>query len=244
MRLKKLGAALFVVAALGAVLASSAFAGSDTHDVLWYTGTAPGTVLTGSEEMSSTIVGASATFSTTVGSTPYVLESTGIECVGCKIENSGGVAVGSGHLKFKGVTVKEPAGCSVASEIETTALSVTADWMPSEIVIEGGKEVTKAKETGPSYIKFTPTAGETTEFAQVVISGCALATTLVPKGSVFVESANATGTQAVEQEVHSSAAINTAAGGSLKVGTKTASLTGSAKFKMKGAKVGIAFGTH
>ncbi len=227
MRLKKLGAALFVVAALGAVLVSSALAAAVTEDVKWYTGTAPEAELTGVETMSSTAVGP-ATFTTEVGTTEYVLESTGIECVSCHIENTGGTAVGSGHLRFKGVTVKKPAGCSVASEIETTTLSVQADWMIG----------TK------NYIKFVPEAGETKEFAEVAITGCALATTLIPKGSVFVESANKTGIQEVEQEVHSSAVINALAGGSLKVGTKAASLAGSATFKMTGAMLGVAFGTH
>jgi hypothetical protein len=102
-------------------------------------------------------------------------------------------------------------------------LSIEADYMIGSTV----------------YVKFTPTAGETKEFATVAITGCSLATTLVPKGSVFVEAAKHTGEYAVEQEVHSSEAINTTAGGSLKVGTKTASLTGSALFKLKS---GSAFG--
>jgi hypothetical protein len=227
MRLKKLGAALVVVAALGAVAASSALAAATTTDVKWYTGASPGTVLSGSETLSATAVG-TATFTTEVGSTKYVLEATGIECVECEIENVGGTADGSGHLKFTGVTVKEPAGCEVDSEIETTTLFVTADWMSGTT----------------NYIEFEPILGSTHEFAIIEITTCALETILVPKGSVFVQSQNATGTQAVEQEVHSSAAINAAAGGSLKNGTKTASLMANAKFKMSGSKSGLAFGTH
>ena len=134
----------------------------------------------------------------------------------------------SGHWKFTGATVEQPGGCSVASEIETAALSATAGWMIGST----------------SYIKFVPTAGETKEFATIPITGCALATTLVPKGSLFVEDANATGTQAVEQEVHSSAAINTAAGGVLKVGTKQATFSDSVKIKMTGAHAGQALGRH
>jgi hypothetical protein len=104
MRLKKLGAALVVVAALAAVLASSSFAAATTETKAWN--------VTG--EATSKAVG-TATFKTEVAGTPYVLQATGINCEGCKTENSGGVAVGSGKLKFTGVTVKEPAGCSVAS---------------------------------------------------------------------------------------------------------------------------------
>jgi len=246
MRLKKLGAALVVVAALGAVLASSAFAVTTamTKDVKWFTGASPGTELAASETISAVAVG-NGTFETETALGKYKLEAEEVECVGCKIENSGGVAVGSGKLKFKKVKVVEPAGCSVASEIETAALSVTADWMGSKEV-ENPKESGKFEtvETATNYIKFTPTAGETKEFATVAITGCALATSLVPKGSVFVESQNATSTQAVEQEVHSSKAINAAAGGKLTVGTKEAILKANAKFKMSGGKAGTAFGTH
>jgi hypothetical protein len=216
MRLKKLGAALVVVAALAAVLASSSFAAATTTANPWVVG---GSTLTGSETATSTAVG-TATFTTEVGSTKYVLNATGIECVGCKVENVGGSAAGSGKLKFTGVTVKEPAGCSVASSIETASLSITADWMSGTT----------------TYVKFVPTAGETKEFATVEITGCALATNLVPKGSVFVQAKNATGTYEAEQEVTSSEAINNAAGGSLKVGTKAAVLAGSAKFKLGSGK--------
>jgi hypothetical protein len=223
MRLKKLGAALVVVVALGAVLASNAFAAAATEAKEWNVG---GSMLTGkSETVSSTAVG-TATFETEVGSTKYVLTATGIDCVGCTIANTGSPssATGTGHLKFTGVSVMEPAGCSVASEIETTELTVSADWMEGEKV----------------YVKFTPAAGETKEFATVAITGCALATTIVPKGTVFVEAANKTEKYEVEQEVHSSKTINEVAGGSLKVGTKNAVLTGRAKLKLNsGAGFGV-----
>jgi hypothetical protein len=225
MRLKKLGAALVVVAALGAVLASSAFATASTEDVKWFTGS--GTELTGSETMSAEAVGTGTFTTESEGGTKYVLQSKKVSCVECKIENSGGSAIGSGKLKFEEVSVVEPAGCSVASSITTTALSVTADWM----------------EGTTNYIKFVPTKGETTAFATVSITGCALETTLVPKGSVFVQSQNATGVQAVGQEIHSSEAINATAGGSLKVGSKNASLKADAIFRMSGARSGQAFST-
>lgn len=179
--------------------------------------------------MSAAAVG-TGTFTTTV-TTPvkYKLEETGVKCVECKIENSGGTAVGSGKLTFTGVKVVEPAGCSVVSEITTKPLTVTADWM------SGTK----------NYIRFVPTAGETTPFVTIEITGCGeLNTTLVAKGSLFVETVNATGVQAVEQELLSSEAINSAAGGGLHVGTEVAALNAVAKLKMSGAKVGTAFGTH
>jgi len=243
MRLKKLGAALVVAAAIGAVLASNAFAVTTamTKDVQWYTGASPGTLLSGSQAMKVRAVGAG-TFTTHVAGVKYVLESKKVSCVGCKIENSGGVAVGSGKLKFEEVSVEEPAGCSVASTIETNELSVTADWMGSkEVENPVGSKKFETVETATNYIKFVPTKGETTAFATVEITGCASATSIVPKGTVFVESANATSTQAVEQEVKSSEAINAAAGGTLHVGTESAVLSASAIFE---TSTGVPFGTH
>ena len=236
MRLKKLGAALFVVAALSAVLAGSAFATAVTTEVSgggmaqWYTGTSSGTLLSGSETLSAEAVGTGTlTFETEAG-TKYAIQSKKVSCIGCKIENVGGTAVGVGQLKFEEVSVVEPAGCSTTSTITSTALSVTADWMEGTSAVD--------------LIKFTPTKGETTAFATVSITGCALETTLVPKGNVFVSAQNDTGVQAVGQEIHSSATINKNAGGSLKVGSKEASLAANAIFKLSGSKAGTAFGTH
>jgi hypothetical protein len=239
MRLKKLGAALVVVAALGAVLASSAFAeGAMQVPKQWYVGT-PGKLLSGSKTVN--VKSAGGTFTTEVGKTKYKLHSTGVSCVGCIIENSGGHAIGSGKLKFEGVTVEEPAGCSVASTIETASLSVTADWMESVLVENPETHELETVTTSTNYVKFVPTAGEATEFATVKITGCALATTLVPKGSVFARTVNATGVLAAEQPVESSEAINATAGGNLHVGTKNASLTANATFTLAS---GEAFGTE
>jgi hypothetical protein len=230
MRLKKLGAVLVVVAALGAVLASSALAAGVTQDVKWYTGASPGTELSGSETIGITQVG-TASLTTEIGTIVYTLDWTEVECVGCKIENSGGVAVGSGKLKFEEVSVLKPAGCSVAATIETRPLLVQVDWMA-------------AASSEPNYVKLTPAAGEATEWATIEITGCALETTILLKGSAFGQTQNATGTEAVEQEVRFSDAINKAAGGTLHVGSKSAVLAASVQFEMSGAKAGTAFGTH
>jgi hypothetical protein len=218
MRLGRLGGALVVVSAVGAVLAGTAFAAATQELRNWRTGG----VLTGSETIGASTVG-TWKFATEVAGTKYVLEWTGIECVGCKIENIAGNAWGSGQLKFKGVTVKEPAGCSVASEILTTAFQTVADYMSFTT----------------AYIWVVP-SNVPTEFAKFPITGCSLATTLVAKGNVFLQAANTTGAYATEQEVRSSEAINSAAGGSLKVGPKNAALTGNAKLKLSsGAVFGV-----
>ena len=225
MKLKKLGAALVVVAALSAVLASSALAAAVTEDVKWYTGTSPGTELTGSETVAASQVGTA-----TLATGPVVLHTTGVECVGCKIENSGGTAVGSGQLKFTGITVEKPAGCTVVSSITTKALSWQADWMSG----------------ATNYWRFVPTAGSL--FFSFEVSGAEC----TQKGIVFshlgtllVQTANGTKTQAVEQNVNSSPTINKEGGGTTHTSTEeVASLTATIAFKLSGAKAGMAFGTH
>ncbi len=223
MKLKKLGAALVVVAAVGAVLASGALAAATTTDVKWYTGAGAGTELTGSETVAVEQVGTL----TQVSSGSIVLHATGTNCVGCKIENSGGTAVGSGQLEFTGVTVEKPAGCTTTSTITTKPLSWKADWMIG---------VT-------NYWKFVPTAGEETAFVTFQLGG-ACSQVVTHKGSLFVQTANATGTQAASQQVISSATINSTAGGTTRVGTEAGSLTATFNFKLSGAKAGTAFGTH
>jgi hypothetical protein len=236
-RLKKLGAALGVVAALGAVLASNALAKAITQDVKWYTGAGLAKELGGAETLGAEAV-AAGTFSTKVGVNEIELEWTGVECVECTIQNAGGAAIGSGKLKFTGVKVVKPAGCAVAATLTTKALSLQADWMEENPTTHLPEE--------PNYWKFAPTAGEETAFVTFELTGmgCALAGTFIPKGTLFVRSANATNTAAVAQETVSSAAINAGAGGTLHVGTEPAVLTGRIKFKLSGALAGEVFGTH
>lgn len=233
MRLKKLGAALSVVAALGAVLAGGAFAAAVTQDAKWYTGAAPGTALIGSETVTTEQVG-TGSLSTVVSGTSIVLHMTGAKCVSCKIENSGTVAVGSGSLEFTGVTVEKPAKCTTGSTVLTKTLSFQADWM-------------KALDTEPNYWKFVPAAGEEASFLSFELAGaeCALKNTVVtPAGTVFFQSASATATQAVSQQVSSSATVKEIAGGTLHVGASTALLTSTVNFKLGGERVGVAFGTR
>ena len=80
-----------------------------------------------------------------------------------------------------------------------------------------------------AIVKFTPEAGETTGFVSFELGGgsCPLAgTPIVPKGVVYAKPVNKTGVFATNQEVAFSPTINSAAGGSLKVGEKTATLEG------------------
>lgn len=229
MRLKKLSAALVVAAALSAVIASSASAAATTTDVKWYTGAAPGTELTTSETFSTVIIEAW-TFDTTVSSFAVSTSFVGIEVLETTLDNIGGTAIAHFRWRFTGVTVSGPAGCSAPSTITSKPLTMKADYMIGST----------------NYVLIEPEAGAETGFFTLELTGasCPIKTAIIPKGTVFMQSANATGTQAVEQQLNSSAAINSTAGGSLHVGTETASLTGAAKMKLSGAHAGQAFGTH
>ena len=228
MALKKLSAALLVSAAFSAVLASSALASvAETFDVKWYTGSSPGTELSGSASIAAEQVG-SATFTVRVAEQTVELGMTGVECSKCEIKNESLSAVGSGKLKFVGVTVFKPAGCTISSSITTANLVIQADWMRG----------------ATNYWRFAPFSGEIGgEFMQFELTGtsCPLKTTIIPRGSVFFQTINGTGTQASPQAITTSEVTNTLAGGSFHVGAETASLTEEARFGLGG---GVAFGTH
>ncbi len=227
MRLKRLATASLLFAALGAILASSAFAAATTTDVKWYIGSGSGKELSGTATAKAEQLSPESTFTTTVSGTAVELHSTKVECEACTIENSGGTAVGTGKLKFTGVTVAKPSGCSVASTLTTKSLKVKADYMISTT----------------NYILFEPSAGAETALFTAELTGekCALKTAITPKGTVFLQAANATGTQAVAQEVCTTGPINTEAGGSLHVGTEAATLGLGVKFTLS---TGEQFGTH
>jgi hypothetical protein len=231
MKLKKLGMALVVVLALGAVMVSSASAAAVTEDVQWYTGASPGTLLATEEAATST---GSGEFISTVGETALTLKATGLECVECKIFNESGKAEGRGKLRFTGVTVVTPPACAVKSaagvvgQVLTEPLRITPDYMIGTA----------------NYVKFEPEPEKTVfaKFELVKGSGtCPISGPQSVTGTEFVKSVNATGTQASPQGVTASGAINKEAGGELKLGSKPAELNGSASFSLTSGKV---FGTH
>ena len=219
MSLKKIGMALVAVLALGAVMANTAFGAATTTDVQWYLN---GSSLSASQAVTSGLVG-TATLETEVGETPLKLASTGLECVDCTIFNFGSSAKGEGELKFTGVSVVTPSGCEViGGAVQTNELKVDADYM-----IE-----TK------NYVRLAP-VGAAAALAGLTLKAkmgktCAISGPYLVKGSVFVKSQNATGVGATKQFVNSSGPINTEAGGELKFGLETATLTGEAWFEAGG----------
>jgi hypothetical protein len=232
MKLKKLGMALVVICAFGAAMASSALAAAVTKDVPW---TIEKTALVGSETVTSS---GSGILISEVGTTKLELNSTGLECVGCSIENVGGVgtgsAIGKGKLKFTGVTVTKPATCAVeGGAVETLPLKIKADYMIGETA---------------NYVLFEPEATTEPKFATFkLIKGsgsCPIAGTYSVTGSDYVKTNNATGVLEVSQGVTASGTINSEAGGELKLGEKKAELNGTAAFVLSGANKGKKFGTN
>jgi hypothetical protein len=225
MKMKRLGSAFVVICVLGAMMAGSALAAAVTEDVTW---TIEGTTLSGSETVSAT---GSNEFVWEVGSTLLKLKSTGLECIGCKIENSGGAAIGTGKLKFTGVTVAVPSTCAVeGGAVETADVKIRADYM-----------------IGTSdYWLFEPDEGTTfATFKLIKGSGsCVISGTYSITGTDFVKANNATGVLAESQGVTSSGAINAEAGGEIKFGSKKAELNGTASFSLSGPDKGKKFATN
>jgi hypothetical protein len=231
MKLKKLGMALVVICALGAVMASSALAAAVTTDVPW---TIEKTALVGSENVTST---GSAELISEVGTTHLKLKSTGLECIACVIQNNAApTAIGSGKLAFTGVTVAEPSTCAVegvpgkvVGKVETVALRIKADFMIGT----------------SSYMLFEPEGTKFAEFKLIKGSGgCAISGTYSITGTDFVKTNNATEVLDVSQGVTASGTINKEAGGELSLDdVKLAELNGTAAFVLSGTNKGKDFGT-
>jgi hypothetical protein len=235
MSLKKLGLAVVVIGALGAIFASSAFAKIETVEAEWYTGT-PTTTLTedkavtlspASHLMDNGVTSTNATFKVTVGSTLYWLQATGVECEGCKITNgttAAEKAMAKGKIKFTGVSVLAPAGCTTNSTVTTSEIFAHADYM----------------HEGKAYVKFEPAKGPTTLFATVPITGCeALNTSLAVKGYVFGQALLNTGEASASQTITFNEAIHKTTESTLAVGTSTAILDAGATAQAGGVEFGV-----
>ena len=244
MRFKKLGLAIAVVGALGAILASSAFATMETPEPAaeWYTGNPLTTTLASDTAVTLTkashlhegVTDENATFFVTVGANKYWLKATGVECVGCKITNgttNPEKAMAKGKIKFTGVTVLSPStACKggangVVGTVETKELTAHADWM------EKGVE-------GTAFVKFEPTS-VTGNFVTLEITGCGFETTLAVKGFVFGQAKEPTGKGAASQGITFSEAIHKTTESSLNVSNSTAILEGGATASIGGTPFGV-----
>lgn len=229
MRLKKLGAAMAVVVALSAVLASSALATASPNEVNWQKGSGFGNVwlLTKPLPVTTSEHGVG-TFSFHDSGTEVAFHSTNIECEGCEISNSPTGGSGTGKLKFTGVTVASPSNCTTSSTVVSGPLKFSARYQEGEA----------------DLVKFESTAGSEGVFLQFETSGasCPINNTWVVKGSLFGRFQNKEGVQATEQTVNFSPSINAAAGGSLHWWTEPASLATEVAFRAGGTPFGFAPG--
>jgi hypothetical protein len=233
MRLKKLGVILIAVVALGAIAVGSASAAATTTAAKWYTGsTSPGTEVTTPQTITlGTKSGTTSTLESKIGKslTPVKISSTSSSCSECKIENKevtgnpGKVAYGHGSITFRGLTVSEPAHCKVAGGAVTSEpLVVHADFMNGTRAVQ----------------QFIPVAGLTEPFATFELENnggtCAVAGLYAVTGTLFTTGVNNTNVFASAQEAEISAAIETANGGGLFIGSQPAVLTGTGVFSIGG----------
>ena len=244
MSVKKLALGFVVVFASSAIAASSAVAAVQTQAAEWYTGAAPGVTLVGDTAVTAELPSEGKfTLAGTIGGVAVEVRATGVECVGCQITNeevtekAGKVAIADGQFRFNGVTVVNPAGCVVHTAgvagngtILTKPLKIHADWMDTNAANQH------------AFLSIFPTTGAV--FASLQFTDnpvCPIAGAFNVTGSLFGESENNTGVQAVAQPVVFSAAVQTTTGAALKLAGNPATLTGTAIFKNDGL---IPFGIH
>jgi hypothetical protein len=146
------------------------------------------------------------------------LTAAGVECVECTIENDGTAHV-AGRLRFTGVTVNEPEGCAVSSELTTNALK-------GEM----------AMYEGSSYLRTRPVEGGTV--VQVKLSECAFAGKYNLTGTFAGLSPTTTG----EEWVNRTLTFNgNTAGAELKLGGKPATMMGEVSNHLTGTNAGKSF---
>lgn len=232
MSFRKLGMALLVVVALGAIAANSASAAENWSEgtSAWYTGASPGTKL---KEKSGETPAETKVLKTkidpetklsllsSVGGEELTIDATGVNCLSCTIENvTGPHAIAHGELEFTGVTLAKPDAtvCSVATTITTKPLTATVGMKKGSTTID--------------TVRFAPTAGSTAAFATVTFLGasCPIAGSDKVTGVAYGEALNPTGTFAKLQTVKFSEAIQKDAqlvANELKFGTNPAYLIGT-----------------
>ena len=229
MSLKKLGAVLFCVLALGAVIAGSAFAENEWSEgtSAWYTGASPGTKSPdGQQKLFTASAAAPIVLESTLLGEHLKLEAGGLECEGCLVENLEGHAFTTGKLKLTKVKLLEPKPqfCSVETPIVTKVLKGTVGMKPET---KGGgplETVRVVPQLGETFLDFTLTGGV----------NCRVANTYKVVGALFEEALSSTGTFAKTQQFRFSQAIQQSAGttSSMKLGTNPIWITGTANFTL------------
>lgn len=229
MSLKRLGIALLVVLALGAVTANSAMAVATTATASWFKeATKLGEGQANGLAATCATVGGSLVLTSTSGGKAVKIEASEIECPGGKIYNetpAGNTAMAfvTGKLVLKNPKVAEPGGCTVeGGKIETQTFA-------GELYMI----------TPTSYLRLAPASGAILAEPDFEGSLCAIKGPRQIKGSVFGAEEFATGKAGLRQRVEYSKTINETAGGALTfegaeaqlAGKIALSLTGGGEFK-------------
>ncbi len=211
MNLRKLCTAMAVVAVLGLVLAATAYGKAETKAGGWVTGEV---LEVGKSAAVTCSASQSFVLETEIGTTPFKFTATGAECLEAsvnEVENSGKMAEFSGKLKLTGITVNTPASCAISGG------SVTTVALTGKIQMEGST----------TYLLLAPSTGTTLSTLTLVkgTGACAISGSYILSGNDFGRF-NPTGYSAASQPVVFSGAINSTAGGELKLGSKLAALSG------------------
>ena len=181
MSLKKLGIALGAVLAIGALLASSAFASPVTNKAQWVN--SAGETISGNSVTCANSGAGNLQLGFTFLGSPGLIEAEQVSSIGALITNTEveGVhmATASGKLKFTGLTVVKPEGCTV-EPIETVALTANLK-MDSE-------------NSSKAYVEFKPASG--TKFVTMKVRGCAFEGNYGINGVLYGEAASTTGSVA------------------------------------------------
>jgi len=231
MRLKKLVVALAMSAVFAGVVAGSALGNASTKRAEWWVWGS--TLTTGSPVSATCRSEGNFALEGQIAGAKLKMVSTLVFCLEAKIEEVevGGVrmAVGSTKLQFNGVTVSEPAGCGVKGKAFTTTALKTDIQMEGLLI----------------YDKFSPASGET--LALVSITGCAAEGVYALTGTTFglnyhagpegEELTNVTGEEFTAQLMGFSPTVNAIAGGAVKLGGNTATLTGVLNTELPSALV-------
>jgi hypothetical protein len=219
MNLKRLVLALMAVGVLTAFAAGSASAATMVPKYQWYTGATTTTLPVGSSKSAICSISGALTFTASVGENhvPIKVSMTGVECIGATLFNEGSPVLGhdKGKLKFTGVTVDEPSGCTVeGGSVETTELKTA-------LYAEEGV-------TGKVFDKFEPAAAGGNFFTlKISGSGCSVTGSKVFKGAFFGEASKRAGEAATTQTLNFSSSIDTTTGGSITFAGNEAHFSGS-----------------
>ena len=215
MRVKKLGIAFIVIAAVSATLAGSAFAGTAVTEAATWVKTESGSAKVIAEEgvkCRQTEKAEPFVLKSKVLGSPVELTATGISCSGMKVKTTGSgessMAIAEGQLTFEGISVMHPESCKTPAT--NTTNTVVADLQMNSAV------PTK------SFLKLSAKSGET--IATVKLEGCGAAGSYPLKGTLVADATEKTGEHQVLQEFAGNE--TTHAMSSLKLGSEAATLTG------------------